>query len=335
MNKGDNRIPRRVLVTGVNGFVGSHIALAFLRAGYSVTGLLRKTSNTRLIKDLSIDLKYGDVTDRDSLTDAISGQDYIIHPAGLIQAKSIDAFMKVNQQGTKNVLEAAYENCQGLKKLVYISSQAAAGPSESEVPIDETIDPHPVSDYGRSKLAAESECHSFFDKLPVAIVRPPAVYGPGDEGILPFFKIVKSGWYWKFGLKERFASIVHVTDLARAVVLAAESENSNGETFFAANPGLNSICQMQKLMADIMKVEVKPLVTPIWLTKCLAGLDAVSSIVTGQPRSLTMDKIRELSQMYWLCNSSKAESVLGWKPEISQADGLTETIDWYIQHRWL
>ena len=335
MSSGQEDTTPRVLITGVNGFVGSHLADLFSESGYRVTGMLRKTSSRKFIDKLDIDLKFADVTDRDSLPDAVAGHQYVIHPAGLIQAKSPEEFMSVNRDGTRNLLEAVANNCTRLKRFVYISSQAAAGPSNSRDPINEDVPPHPVSDYGKSKLAGEMECHKFSDRLPITILRPPAVYGPRDNGVLAFFKLVKSGWYWKLGTVEPYASIVHACDLARAVKLAAESLKAAGETFFVANKNTPSIWEMQKTIAEVMGVPVKPLFTPIWLAKAIVPFAKIAASIVNKPPGLTGDKLRELTERYWICDSSKAERLFGWKAEIPIDLGLRSTADWYLESRWL
>lgn len=324
-----------VLVTGVTGFVGSYIAEVFVEAGYSVTGMLRTTSSRQFISNLNIDLKFADITDRDSLNEAVSDCEYVIHPAGLIQAKSLEQFMSVNRDGTRNLLEVVSSSCKSFKRFVYISSQAAAGPSDSIEPVTERMPAHPVSEYGLSKRGGEKACEEFMPKLPITILRPPAVYGPRDNGLLSFFKLVKSGWYWKLGKVEPYASIVHVCDLARAVKLATESQKAAGETFFVANSETPSVWKMQQSIAEVLGVQVKPLYTPIWLAKLIAPIAKFFSAVVNQKPGLTRDKLRELERRYWVCDSSKAERVFGWKAEIPIELGLRSTADWYIGNRWL
>jgi nucleoside-diphosphate-sugar epimerase len=335
VGKGEIDSAPRVLITGVNGFVGSHLADLFVKSGYRVTGLIRKTSNRRFIEHLNIDLRICDLYDRKGMREIVTGMDHIIHPAGLIQAKSLEEFMRANRDGTNYILESAAKYCPDLRRFVYVSSQAAAGPSDSMAAIDEDAPARPVSDYGRSKLAGEEECHKLSGTLPITILRPPAVYGPRDHGVLPFFKLVKSGWFWKLGRDESFASIVYVRDLAMAAKMAIESENSSGQTYYVANQETPSVWELQKLIAEIMKVEVKPLYTPLWLAKLLVPFEKIGSALLNKSPGLSDDKLKELSQRFWVCDSTKAERSFGWKAATSLDDGLAETIDWYHESRWL
>jgi nucleoside-diphosphate-sugar epimerase len=335
MERGQDNASPRVLITGVTGFVGSHIADLLSASGYRVTGLIRKTSNRDFISHLNIDLRLGNLDAPNGLRDVVADQHVIIHSAGLVQAKSNEELMRSNRDATLRMLDAVAQFCPGVKRFIYISSQAAAGPSASTNGIDESVAPRPVSAYGRSKLAAEQECAKFSGKLPIAILRPPSVYGPRDRGVLPFFRLVKSGWYWKFGKNEPFASIVYVKDLALAVKATMESDAAVGETIYTANLETLSQWELQRRIADVMKVEIKPLYTPMWFKSALVWFDAFAAVVAGKRRSITQDKIAELSERFWVCDSSKAHRLMGWRAGTTLEQGFAETIDWYTQHRWL
>jgi len=325
----------RVLVTGVTGFVGSHIAENLAEHGYEVAGLIRRTSSLKFIQHLDIDLRVADLADREGLREIVSDVDYVIHPAGLIKARSLDEFMAVNRGGTEYILDSVAKFRPKLKRFVYVSSQAAAGPSEPEKPTTEDMTPSPVSDYGRSKLAGEEVCGEYSEKLPITILRPPAVFGPRDAGTFPFFKMAKSGWYWKLGKDENYASVVYIKDLAEAVRLSLESDADTSGTFFISNREAPSFWELQKLIARLMKVEVRPLYTPFWLAYVMAHLDAFASVMLSRERNLSKDKLAELTKRYWICDPSKAERVFGWRAETPLEQGIRETIDWYIENRWL
>lgn len=325
----------RILITGVSGFVGSHLADQFAKSGYEVIGLVRKTSNLRFVERLDIELRVADLTDSSGMSEIVSDVDYVVHPAGLIAAESRDEFMKANRDGTARLLESAVKHCPNCRRFVYISSQAAAGPSESIEPIDETVQPHPVSDYGASKLAGEEECHKVEGQIPITILRPPAVYGPRDNGILPFFKLVASGWFWKLGRIEPYASIVFVRDLAVAAVMAIESQNAVGQTYFIANRQTPSVWELQNLIAEVMKVDVKPLYTPLWMARLIVPIARFGAALVNTSPGLSRDKLKELSQRYWVCDSKKAEDDFGWRAETPLEVGLGETIEWYKKSRWV
>ena len=158
----------RVLVTGATGFIGSHLVEALLSRGFEVSCLVRDPSRASWISGMDVRLMPGDCTDPESLAGVTSGMDYVFHNAGVTKASGRETYYKVNADGTRNVLEAAARDAAGLKKLVYVSSQAAAGPSVMDRPRKEDDPPAPVTDYGLSKLEGERYALKFKDVLPVS-----------------------------------------------------------------------------------------------------------------------------------------------------------------------
>ena len=176
-----------VLVTGATGFIGSHLAERLLADGHRVRCLVRRTANRRWLGDPRLELADGSITEPSSLPAAVAGIDIIFHVAGLTAARSREEFFRGNHDGTKNMLEAAARAGKPLR-FVHVSSQAAAGPSPTATPIDESFPCRPITAYGESKRAAEEEVLKYADQFPITIVRPPAVYGPRDNGVYTFFR---------------------------------------------------------------------------------------------------------------------------------------------------
>jgi len=323
------------LVTGANGFVGSHLCERLIKEGVRVKALVRQTSNLAFIKHLDLEYLYGDVRDPESLPAAVKDVDYVFHPAGLVQAKTRQAFFRVNQIGTRNLIEAVMQSGASLERFVHISSQAAAGPSPGTIPIRESDRPGPVSDYGESKLAAEIELSKYSQRVPVTIIRPPAVYGPRDSDILKIFRLVKRGFNLRVGSSPKYVSLVHVTDLVDCIVLSAANEKAIGQTFFAANSQYYLLDDLVRTMAKIMKVRLSDFTVPLWLARPLVtAIETIWQLLRYDP-PVGRDKLKELSQDYWICSSEKAEKLLGWKANIEVESGLRQTYEWYRQQRWL
>src|SRR3990172_2848019 len=170
----------KALVTGATGFIGSHLTEELIRRGYSVTCLVRKASSPRWLDGIEATMVCGDCEDEGSLNGLSADFDYIFHLAGLTKAKRDDDFFRANSGGTENLLRVLSRKARRLKRFLYLSSLAAVGPSEDGAPLSERAAPHPVSSYGRSKREGEEINLRNRDRIPVTILRPPAVYGPRD-----------------------------------------------------------------------------------------------------------------------------------------------------------
>src|SRR5690348_13452841 len=143
----------RVLVTGATGFVGSHTAEHLLSQGHQVRALARPSSNLVWLEGKPIEVVNGNMLDPSSLKAAMEGIDAIIHIAGATAARTKQAFFEANQLATRGLLEAAKLYAPTLERFVYISSQTAGGPSIDANPVTEETPPHPITTYGKSKLA--------------------------------------------------------------------------------------------------------------------------------------------------------------------------------------
>ncbi len=320
----------KVLVTGASGFVGSHLAEALSKLGCDLYLLLRPTSRLNLISELKYTPVTGSLGDLKSLEDILPQMDYIFHSAGLISARSLNQYMVVNRDGTANLLEMAAKYATRLKRFVLISSQAAAGPSREHKLRTEADAPTPVSDYGASKLAGEEAALAFKDRIPITIIRPPAVFGPRDTDVFVFFKYVKLGWMLKFGGKEGFVSLAYVRDVVDGTIRAAFNDKAAGETFFITSVEDISQWEVQQLIADTIKVDIRPLRIPVPILKLVSSLLGSND---GFP--LKKDKVRELEHRYWVCSSAKARALLNYEPTCSLQQAIADTYQWYQDQGWL
>lgn len=330
-----NRPPMKAVVTGASGFIGSHLAEYLLARGYSVRVLLRSTSRLEWLDDQRLERVYGDLFDNEALGRAVSGMDYVYHLAGLTKAKTRDEYFHANQQGTRNILEAVRANAPRLRRFVHISSQTAVGPSPSITPINETAPANPITTYGRSKWAAELECHEFFPHLPLTIVRPPAVFGPRDRDTFEFFKAVSRGLLPIIGFADKFISLIHPADLVRGIVLAAESQKSVGETYFISSARPYNWKEFGKITSQIMGRKVLRVRIP---EPCVYAIGAVAeavALLSARPAIVNLEKARDMVQDFWTCDSSKATRDLGYQQELSLEEGIRDTVHWYRAQGWL
>jgi nucleoside-diphosphate-sugar epimerase len=324
------------LVTGGNGFIGSHLVEALLKRGYRVRCLVRKTSNLQWLKGLQVEYVYGDITVASSLPDAVDGVDYVYHLAGAVEARDDEAFFTVNVQGTRNLLQACVDGSSPLKRFVLASSQSASGPCEEAACMDESDIPHPISPYGRSNLKAEGVVLSYADRVPVTIIRPPAVYGPRDTMILAYFKAVQMGIKPLLGLTHRkYISLVYVCDLIDGFLQAAESGNTIGEVYFIGDEKVYSRAEILDGIATALSVRAVRIHVPDMAVHLLVKLSPFIKLIAPSSAGLSSGKAAELVQKYWLCDVSKARRDFGFETKVGLQEGLKMTAEWYKKQGWL
>ena len=325
----------KALITGSNGFIGSHLVERLLNHDYQVKCLVRKTSNLRWIKYLPVDIVFGDITEPSSLVPLVADVDYVFHLSGALRANEENDFFRINQGGTKNLLEACRQQNPGLKRFIYISTQAAAGPSVSGIPIKESDAPLPISDYGKSKQLAEQAVLEFHKFFPSTIIRPPAVYGPRDDDFLEVFKYIKLGIKPLIGKKQKFISIIHVNDLVRGIQIAAEQPNAENQIFFISNKESCSWIELEDMVARVMDRTALKIVLPGFVLDVAAFISEKAAKIFNKTAILNRDKANEMKQNFWLIDASKAEQKLGFIAEIPLETGLKETYNWYRLQGWL
>ncbi len=325
----------KALVTGANGFVGSHLVEALLSKGYQVRCLVRKTSNLRWLAGLKVEYAYADIAERDSLKDVIRELDFIFHVAGLTKAKTKEEYFEVNALGTKNLIEACLNENPNIRRFVYISSQAAVGPGNDKKPLEERTACRPITYYGESKLEGERIVLKHSSSLPVTVIRPPAVYGPRDPDMLGFFKIANKGFRISFGWGESFLSLVYVKDLVEGVIRAAENPKSAGQIYFIADDRCYSWSEAFKIIARALNKKTIPLRIPKSLVFLMAFISENLGKLSGKTLAFNLQKAKEITQRYWLLDVSKAKSELGFSPEYGLKRGAEETVRWYKEEGWL
>ncbi len=325
----------KVLVTGGNGFVGSHLVEALLKKGYEVVCLVRDTSDLVFLSGLNVEYKYGDITDDGSLREAVKGSDFVFHVAGITRAKNKEGYFRVNALGTRNLAQACFEMNPQVRRFIYVSSQTAAGPSRDLNPKDENAKCEPINDYGRSKLEGEKEVLNFKDKLPVTIIRPPAVYGPRDKDILYFFQLINKGLIPSFGLKESYLSLIYVKDLVSGLILAAECQKSLGQVYFLTDGKNYPWSEAFGIVRDSLGVKAVRLRIPKIFLLTSAFFSEAFTRLLGKTPLLHLGRAKELCQRFWISDSAKAKTELGFVPEYDLRKGASETVKWYKENKWL
>ncbi|MDD5688568.1 MAG: NAD-dependent epimerase/dehydratase family protein [Elusimicrobia bacterium] len=324
----------KALVTGGSGFLGSHIVEALLKNKYSVKCLVRNPKKIRWLHKVPVETICGDCSDKDCLAAIVSDVDYIFHSAALVRAIKDDELYSTNVAGTRNLIEAVSKNNPKIKRFVYISSQAAVGPSKNEDVKTEEANADPVSHYGFSKLLGESEVLKFKDKLPVTILRPPSIYGPRDKDVFAFFKYTKNG-ILPVPKEEKFINISFVSDVVDGILLAAGSDKAIGQTYFI---GDDKIFSWRLLCDELIKAvnpNAKIIETPDFIFYLSALFGDIFSRLNKEPALISLDKLKEMKQKSWLLSVEKAKKDFGYSPKVSLEEGIKITYNWYLEKGWL
>jgi dihydroflavonol-4-reductase len=325
----------KALVTGGTGFIGSHLTEALIRKGVEVRCLRRKTSDLKWLKGLPIEFVPGDCIDKTSLEEAVRGVDWVFHLAGATQAIKKETYFEVNGLGTENLIQACLENNPRLQKFIYISSQAAAGPSRNSSHKKELDPCDPVSFYGRSKRRGEESVLAQAHELPALILRPSAVYGPRDKDLLALFRCLARRIKPCLTGRHQRLSLCYVQDIVQGILLAVETQAKSGEIFFLSDGRDYRMEEIGDILAQTMGITALRLRVPRPMVVGFACFSEYLSKWLGRPALLNKDKAKEIIQPEWVCDITKAKTLLGFAPRVPLSEGARLTFEWYKKEKWL
>ena len=308
------------LVTGADGFIGSHLVEMLVLDGYKVKALSQYNSfnNWGWLEDVnclgSIEVLTGDIRDPHFCKNISKNVDIIFHLAALIAIPysyiAPDSYLDTNVKGTLNICEAAKEN--GNIRVIHTSTSEVYGTAQY-VPIDESHPVSPQSPYSASKIAADSVAMSYFNafELPVAIARPFNTYGPRQSAraVIPTIitQIASGMKEIKLGDTSPTRDFNYVKDTCRGFLAIAESDQTIGETVNIGSNSEISIDDTLHLIKGLMKSDV--------------------SFVTDDIR--LRPKNSEVFRLF--CDNSKIKKITGYSPEITIENGLQKTIEWFTE----
>ena len=328
-------------VTGGTGFIGSHLVEELLRRGYrEVRCLVRK--ELRWLEGLDIVPVRGDFSRIDVLWEAVRDADVVLHVAGVTRARDWATFEQGNITATLNLLGTILEANPNVRKVLITSSLAAVGYCPGGVATEESP-LRPISAYGRSKALMEQALRaphadgpSFAERLPIVIVRPPAVYGPREADIYTFFRTVSRGLCPIVGSGRRpELSLVHVRDLVRGMVDAAESDVTTGQTYFIGSEQFYSWREIRDATLKALGRRALTVHIPPFLVEPIGALVELAGRLTGTYPPLNREKAREIRHACKMCAVDKARRDFGYRQQIGLEEGIQETIAWYRQQGWL
>jgi len=323
------------VVTGASGFVGSHLVDKLLKEGHHVKCILRKSSSLRWLEGKPVEIIDCGLFDKDPLKNVLKNADYLFHVAGVVKAKTNEEYLRGNVETTRVLLEAVSEVNSNIKRVVIISSQTACGPSLDGKPCTEETKEHPITRYGKSKLAQEQLAMSFSERLPISIVRAVAVYGPRDTEVYLVFKTYKQGLLGLIGFNKKLVNIIHVSDLVDGIYLAAINEKAKGQIYFIGSQEYYDWIQIGKAISKAMGKKALTVRVPHLIVYIVAFFAGFFSLFSSKAATFNIEKAKDFVQQYWICDVSKAVNQLGFKQKISLEKGMQETVEWYREMEWL
>lgn len=322
------------LVTGGQGFVGSHLCERLSAAGHKVRVLARPTSDLSPLDGLGVEVFRGDLGGGGDLGPAVEGVDWVFHVAGALMGLREEDLVRVNREGTRRLCEACLSHAPRLSRFLFVSSLAAVGPSPwGGLPILEDAPTRPVTWYGRSKLAAEEVVRS--SGLPSSILRPPVVFGPRDREVFKYFKIARRGILPVPGRRDRSYSLVFAPDLAEGILKAAETEAASGEIFHLTGPEVVTWSELGRKIVAALGARDRVLHLPESLVRAAGRVADLAARLQGRPHIFSSQKVIEMLAPAWVASPQKAQDVLGWTARTPLDEALALTVRWYREHGWL
>jgi nucleoside-diphosphate-sugar epimerase len=323
----------KVLVTGATGFLGSHLTDALVKKGYKVKALVRKTSNTLLLEKLGVELGYGDITDGSSLLPIFKDCEIVYHCAAKVSDwGSPQDFSQLNVEGTENILKASLKT--GVKRLIHVSSLTVLGITKNHWKSDES---HPYPDkffesYTKTKVLSEKLVRKYYENegLPVVIIRPSIIWGPGDTIILPrLVRLLKSGKFFFIGKGNQIVCLSYVSNLVDALLLAGSKNEAIGEIYNITDDEKITFKEFIEELAKALDLDPPKRSLPFSLAYGIAYLLELWGKITRAetPPLLTRYGVC-LASINAVFDISKARKELGYEPRINFREGLKKTKPW-------
>ena len=318
----------RILITGATGFTGGRLAERLRKDGAHVLAWVRPSSNTEQLENSGVEIATVDITDRDAVRRHFNDIDTVYHIAAAYRSEHVDRdeFQHVNVHATEHLLNAAGDK--GISRFVHCSTVGVQGEIK-EPPADEAYRVSPGDHYQESKLDGELVARRFMRSgVPVSVVRPVGIYGPGDTRFLKLFRPIARGHFVMIGSGDVLYHMTYIDDLVDGFLLAGTKQEAIGEIFTIAGPEyttieelVNAIAAIQDVPPPRFRVPFKPVFWASVVCDRVCRLIGVSPPL--YPRRV---EFFELDRAF---NIAKAQRLLGYQPKVYLDDGLARTAAWY------
>lgn len=320
-----------ILVTGATGFTGSHLIKYLLKQNLSVRVIVRDKSKLGdLLSNSNLDVIEGNIYDEKVVNTSMKGIEKVFHVAAIYRTAGIsdEVYWDTHVKATDLLLAAAKK--ENVKIFVHTSTVGVHG----DVGIDEAAteeSPFNPSDiYQKTKLEAEKRVHKFHKEtgLPISVIRPTAIYGPGDLRLLKLFKMAALSITPILGSGKIKYHMVYVEDLVQGFILASEKKEAIGEAFIIGGNENLGLIDLLKLIGEILKKKIRIIKLPVKPFQLLGSLSEKIFTPLGISPPIYRRRVDFFTKSR-IFNIDKAKNILGYSPRISLLDGLTKTAEWY------
>jgi 2-alkyl-3-oxoalkanoate reductase len=313
-------IPRRAALTGATGFLGLHLLPALLRAGFNVRILARRDPNHPAWRGLDFETIRGGLEDPDALAELVRGADLVVHSAGLIKARGDGEFLRVNRDGTV-ALAAITRREAPQARFLQISSIAAREPG--------------LSDYSFSKHAAELAARVIFADAAeqLAIIRPPAIYGPWDKETLPLFQSTQRRFSAVIGRGK--LTVIHASDAADAIIALTKHWRPGQFTLADDRPQGYRMRELLQAGARATGGTPRLVQLPDPLVLAAGRVTGLLTRISGKTQIFGLGKAREALHPDWSVSPEELLPAEIFTPRFGLAEGFADTVAWYRRAGWL
>ena len=319
-----------LIITGATGFIGRYLVQEGIRRNFKVVALTRSLAKAKGLKEMGakvIEINLSNLDKLEKLLIAVQ-PDYFIHNAGVtkLTMNTNGDYYRGNVDLTQGIVTALQNKVPNLKKLIFTSSLEAGGPGDAKSLRPKKISEptEPITEYGKSKLLAE-KCLQNQSAIPYIVLRPTAVYGSGDQGLTPYFNLVKAHIQPFFVSDKQLVSFIYVKDLVRLYYDALVSP-VRGKVYFVSDGQVYTVNEFSNLVKKILDVWTIKVVIPKIILSGIATLSEGLFQTLGAKNFFSKERLLQVSELNWSCDISDTVQDFGFKPAYDLEKGLRETI---------
>lgn len=325
-----------ILVTGATGFLGSALVTELVRQQQEVRILARDVAKARAQFGEAVSIVVGEITNEQQVKEAVNGASIIYHLVGHLYHPSVptELYRTTHVEGTRTLLTV----CQGqaqLQRIVHCSTTGVLGVT-GQTPAAEDAPVAPTNPYEATKLESELLALAAYKEqgIPVSVVRPGLVYGPGDLHLLGFFSSIKKGLFRVIDGGKALLHPIYIDDMTAAFLLCAEKPQTIGNSYNIAGDHPVTIRQLSTAIAHALDKELPGGSIPLWLANLASDIFSITPGLKGEQAPLTRSRVQFLtnSRVY---DTAKATTELGFIPRVNLEEGMRRTAKWYYAHQYL